>query len=109
MTDEIEGGLPEPVDDVVYNRVSDGAVLLSTDGEIYYGLNETGALVWERLGDCDTLDALCRELEGEYPDVGRDELRRDVGELLEELVDHGLLRREGGGDGERSPPGAGGG
>lgn len=94
MTDGSERPLPEVVGDVVYNRVSDGAVLLSTDAEVYFGLNETGARIWEHLRECDTVAGLCRALEGEYPEVEPDTIRADVEELLEELAEHGLLRGE---------------
>lgn len=98
MADETQERLPEITDDVVYSRVSEGGVLLSTETEVYYGLNETGARIWESLASCETMDGLCRRLESEYPEVDPATLRRDVEELLEDLTDHGLLvRRPNGG------------
>lgn len=83
--------LPVPADDVVYSRVPDGAVLLSTEQEVYYGLNEVGARVWELLPESDDLDDLCGELHEEYPDGGAERIRRDVRELLGDLREHGLV------------------
>ena len=85
--------LPTPNCDVVYKRVMDGAVLLSTTDEVYYGLNAVGALVWEQLPPTLTrLDELCARLAGQYPDVAAETIRADVVELLEDLLAHGLVR-----------------
>lgn len=96
MTEEIVDVLPEAGQDVVFSRVSDGAVLLSTGAEVYYGLNETGARIWEHLEGCDTLEELCRALQEDYPDADPEVLRSDVEEILADLDDRGLLRPAGG-------------
>ncbi len=83
--------VPSVAGDVIFQRVSDGAVLLSTDGEIYYGLNELGAEIWEGLTRRRDVDAICDELRDRYPGVGADRIRSDVTELLEELAGEGLL------------------
>ena len=84
--------LPTPNCDVVYKRVMDGAVLLSTTDEVYYGLNVVGALVWEQLPPTLTrLDELCTRLTRRYPDVAADTIRADVVELLDDLLAHGLV------------------
>lgn len=101
MIDRDDRDLPETVEGVVCSRAAEGAVLLSTELEVYFGLNETGARIWELLSDCDTVDGLCRELGREYPEVDPDVLRRDVRELLEELAEEGLVRWEE--DGGRAP------
>ena len=41
--------LPIPNPDVIHKAVGDGAVLLSTKDEVYYGLNAVGTCIWERL------------------------------------------------------------
>jgi len=85
--------LPTPNCDVVYKRVMDGAVLLSTTDEVYYGLNAVGALVWEQLPPTLTrLDEVCARLARRYPDVAADTIRADVVELLDDLLAHGLVR-----------------
>ena len=58
--------LPVAGRQVVYKAVADGAVLLHTETEVYYGLNRVGARVWELL-------------------------RQDVTELFDELIGYGLL------------------
>lgn len=82
---------PSVGDDIIFQRVSDGAVLLSTDGEIYYGLNEVGAAIWERLDADKSVEAICGELEERYPEVDPQRIRSDVASLLDELVREGLV------------------
>ena len=41
--------LPVPNPKVLFKSMSDGAVLFSTDNEVYFGLNSVGARVWELL------------------------------------------------------------
>lgn len=88
--------LPDVAPDVVYSSLPDGAVLLSTREEVYFGLNRTGARVWELLQEVETLDDLCVELREDFPDAPNGQLRKDVVELLDELEELGLLAaREG--------------
>jgi hypothetical protein len=87
---------------VVYKPVSEGAVLLHSGTEVYFGLNPVGARIWELLPPvCRTLDQLCAVLHQSYPTVELDALRQDVTEILDDLVGHGLLivNREGAGVG----------
>lgn len=82
---------PCRAESVVYNRVSEGAVLLSTEEEVYYGLNETGARAWETLDEAETVGDLVRVLEERYPEVDSEVLRADLEELLDDLRRHGLV------------------
>jgi hypothetical protein len=73
--------------------VTDGAVLLSTKDEVYYGLNAVAARVWERLPPVLTrLDELCAGVSQLYPEVDSETLRADVRALLDDLLMHGLVR-----------------
>jgi hypothetical protein len=87
-----ERRLPAARPDVVGSRVTGGAILLSTGQEVYYGLNDVGALVWDLLprmaAFSDLLDEVCRA----YPEVEPDLVRADVLELLDELESMGLVR-----------------
>lgn len=79
--------LPQPDPHVVFCEVAEGAVLLSTAEEVYYGLNAVGARVWSLLPPRnDSLEALCAALALEYPSVDPEELRADVAALLDDLV-----------------------
>lgn len=84
--------LPTPHPDVVCMPVADGAVLLHTGQEIYFGLNTVGVHVWELLRpDVGDLDSLCAALGERYPDVAAAEIRTDVAELLDALERDGLV------------------
>jgi hypothetical protein len=76
----------------VFKSLSEGALLFSTDDEIYLGLNEVGCRVWQLLPPaCETLEEMVDQLVREYPEVTADVIRADVLELLEDLGKHGLL------------------
>jgi len=84
--------LPVANPKVIYKALSEGAVLLSTTDEVYFGLNEVGARVWEHLPPVlNTLDELCAAIGATYPEVDQDTIRADVSELLAELAAHGLV------------------
>lgn len=84
--------LPTPHPDVVCMPVADGAVLLHTGREIYFGLNTVGARIWELLRpDVADIAALCAALNELYPQVDVSELRSDVADLLEALENDGLV------------------
>ena len=77
---------------VFVKSMCDGAVLFSTDNEVYFGLNSVGARVWELLPPvCSTFDELCTRLAAEYTDVDRSIIETDVKELLADLTSHKLV------------------
>lgn len=91
MTDQLTS-LPTPAEGVIYKALAEGAVLFSSTDEVYFGLNEVGARVWQLLtSDASSLDAIVDRLAGEYAEVPADTIRADVTELLAELGTHGLV------------------
>jgi hypothetical protein len=84
--------LPAPHPSVVFRPVADGAVLLHTQDEVYFGLNPVARQVWELLTpECASLDDVCARLEATYPEVAPDTLRADVSELLAQPGDRKLV------------------
>jgi hypothetical protein len=84
-----------PSPEVIFREVEDGAVLLSTKDEVYFGLNRVGARIWGLLSLQDhDLDDLCQALADEYPEVGLESLQEDVSELLTQLQDLGLVESQ---------------
>lgn len=84
--------LPHPHPAVMFREVSDGAVLLQMEDEIYFGLNEVGARVWQLLPPISaSLEALCASMATIYPDVPVDQLAADIAELIDQLRDNKLL------------------
>lgn len=83
-----------PSSGVLFQRFADGAVVYSPGDESYFGLNGTGAEIWNLLPkEGASFDDLMQKVSGKYPDAPEADLRTDLGDLLDELVKHGLLRR----------------
>ena len=84
--------LPTRNPKVIFKALATGAVLYSTEEEVYFGLNPVGVRVWELLPPVhQTLDEVCRVIASEYPDVGEDVIRADVAELIDELIKQRLV------------------
>lgn len=84
--------LPRPHPAVMFREVSDGAVLLQMQDEVYFGLNEVGTRIWQLLPpSCATLEELCARLGEAYPGVAAEQVRADVVELLDQLREQKLL------------------
>ena len=77
-------------DGVLFRELAGESVILSLDSETYFGLDEVGTRTWALLGAKPTIQAVYEALCAEY-DVDGAELRRDLEELLAELVEHKLI------------------
>jgi hypothetical protein len=75
-----------------YQELADGrgGVILHLDTAAYHGLNATGALIWELLGDGISFGELIRELEQKFEGTP-DGLAEDVREFVERLVERDLV------------------
>ena len=58
-----------------------------------FELNRTGARFWELLGDGSSESQLVAGLVAEF-EVPQEELEREVRELIDQLLDEGLIRRD---------------
>lgn len=67
----------------------EGAVLFSTDTEIYYSLNAVGALIWTLLPR--SIDELCLAVQEQHADVPRARIEDDVVALLKALEASSLI------------------
>ena len=65
-------------------------VILGVDAGRYFGLNEVGARVWDLVQTPIRVSALCDALLSEF-EVDRQELEKDVLELLTDMQDKGLV------------------
>lgn len=64
----------------------DGAVLLSTEDEVYFALNRVGVRIWELLPPKSvTLEDVCSALAAQFPEVEPSRIETDVRRLLEDL------------------------
>ena len=76
-------------DQLTCDLAGEAAVLHLPDG-VYYGLNETGAFLWERLKQPVRVAELRDALLSEF-DVSETEADRDLSALLEDLVKAKLI------------------
>jgi Coenzyme PQQ synthesis protein D (PqqD) len=84
-------------DDVLAGEFEAEAVMLDLRSGVYYGLEGTGARIWQLLRSPMSLAALRDTLVAEY-DVEPQRCAADLRELLEALARHGLVRVITGGD-----------
>jgi hypothetical protein len=83
--------LPTPNPSVVFKELDEGAILLSSAEEVYFGINRVGARIWSLLPPAkQTFDEMCAVLAGEYSDVGIDRIRQDARKFLDDIVASGL-------------------
>jgi hypothetical protein len=82
-----------PASSVASQRLGDETVLVHLRTNAVYTLNETGARMWELLGEGLDRDAMLRQLEQEF-DVSEEQLVREVDELLSELTREGLVEAD---------------
>lgn len=76
----------------VFKRLPEGGVLFSTETEVYFGVGEVGARIWELLPPAaHTVDEMVAILSAKYHDVTADQIRADVERFLGELLDNGLV------------------
>ena len=71
-------------------RLGEEMVLLNTETEAYFTLNDVGARVWELIDGRQTVATIIRQLLAEY-DVPETELQTDVDELLSQFADQQLI------------------
>ena len=76
--------------DTLIREVDGEAVILNVNSERYFGLDDVGTRMLAALQSCESIQAAYEALLAEY-DVDPELLRRDLTELIEELVEHGLL------------------
>jgi len=78
-------------DDVVSCDLEDEAAILNLKDGIYYGLDPVGASIWKLLQKPVKVGEILETLLQEY-EVGEEECRSDLIELLEELKDKELVK-----------------
>jgi hypothetical protein len=75
---------------VVSQRVGDEAILLNLKTGVYWGLNASGAAVWQQMQKTSSVPSIVAALQEEF-DASEEELHSAVGELLVELSREGLV------------------
>lgn len=71
--------------------VEEGIAVLDLRSNTYFSLDTVGALVWSRMSAPASLDDLTETVRTEY-EVDLDVCRRDITELLDNLLGHDLIQ-----------------
>jgi len=79
-------------DDVLISRLQEESVILNLDSERYFGLDEVGTRFLSVLTTSDSIEAAYQRLGDEYHVDGK-VLRQDLLELVESLINQGILIR----------------
>jgi hypothetical protein len=77
-------------EDVLVSQLNQESVLLNLKSETYFGLGDVGTRFWELLSSSDSIQNAYDVLLAEY-DVDPQTLRNDMTELVEGLLQKGLL------------------
>lgn len=90
---------------VEYRKLAEGggAVLLNLDTAAYHGLNGTGSLIWESVGEGKAIDDVVPEVASSFEDAPPS-LLQEVMAFIEDLVNRDLLRVDPGRPAAESTP-----
>jgi len=84
--------LPVPHPDVVARALPDGSVLFHALSEVYFGLNETGTVIWQALlNGAQSEQSLVDAVRAQWPNATVCEVTCHVRELLADLSVEGLV------------------
>jgi Coenzyme PQQ synthesis protein D (PqqD) len=75
---------------VLLRNLDGETVLLNLDTEKYFGLDRTGTQMWETVTRAPNIEVAFEQLSGEF-EVAPETLRHHLTELLNQLVENGLL------------------
>lgn len=78
-------------DGVLISKLQEESVILNLDSERYYGLDDVGTRILTVLTTSESIEAAYETLVKEY-NIDAQVLRRDLLELVEELVEQGLIK-----------------
>ncbi len=80
-----------PVPEVLFRTLQDGAVLVHLPGNQVYELNDTAAHVWTQLASGAAEQAIVASLLETF-DVDAETASRQLGDLIRQFVEMGLLQ-----------------
>ena len=76
--------------EVLFQEVGGDSVLLDLKSECYFGLDETGTRIWRLIEADGDLQSVHAAMLAEY-DVDPARLERDIGDLVQRLLEAGLV------------------
>ena len=79
------------VDEIVSCDLDGEAAILNIKDGVYYGLDPIGAKIWNLIQNPRTLNEVVEKIWEGY-DVEKDQCKDDIFELIEELLNNGLVK-----------------
>ena len=80
------------IEDVIWRRVGDQIVVISSDGLSTHVLNSTAAFIWESCDGTCGVDKIAQSLSEEF-DVSYEEALVDASEIIVELISKGIMKQ----------------
>ena len=78
-------------DAVIWRDLGGDVVILNVESGVYFGLDGSGGQIWRELVDHGSVEKAFEALKQQF-DIGSDELRHDLDELVDQLVGKGLVQ-----------------
>jgi hypothetical protein len=75
----------------MFLNVDNEAVLLNTETELYFGLDDVGTVFWEDVTAAESIEAALEQLLQKFEGVDEPTLRKDLIEFIDNLQTRGLL------------------
>jgi Coenzyme PQQ synthesis protein D (PqqD) len=80
-------------DEVIFRVLGDEAVILNLATSQYFGLNSVGTRLWQLIAEHGSEEKVIEAFLAEY-EVEEKQLRQDLTDLTQQLVQKGLVQRE---------------
>jgi len=78
-------------DGVIWRDVGGDVVILNVEAGVYFGIDGSGSQMWRELAEHGSVEKTLASLQQQL-DVAPDELKRDLDDLLDELVQKELVQ-----------------
>jgi hypothetical protein len=78
-------------DGVSWRDVGGDVVILNVEAGVYFGIDGSGSQMWRELAEHGSVEKTLESLKHQF-DVEPDELKRDLDDLVKQLVEKGLVQ-----------------
>lgn len=77
---------------IIVKSLDDEVLLIDEVTDSIFNLNQMGTAVWNLLNEPRTIEEIVEVLQAAFPDVSTEIIAEDTNQLLNRLVDKGLLQ-----------------
>ncbi|NNK58697.1 MAG: PqqD family protein [Desulfofustis sp.] len=77
---------------IIIKSLDDEVLLIDEVTDSIFNLNQMGTAVWNLLNEPRTIEEIVEVLQAAFPDVSTEIIAEDTNQLLNRLVDKGLLQ-----------------